>query len=219
LTDPKKTASKMTRADLEALHGFLLKYPTLGLEHPFGRAISERVKQIQTVTLNPGVWFRGLVCRNRTPDPQDFLPPDPCRIMVPEQRFNHQGQRVFYLSNSERGAALECRDDEDDHRNVWIQRLHASTLRNIIDLTSAESNDHVVIEAAMYCADVTDDVKRPSHLQPEYFVPRFLADCARLAGAAGLLVPSVEEGTNLVLFRWDDDQIHAEGKPQRFQSR
>jgi hypothetical protein len=205
------------RADLDALHCFLREYPTLALAHPLGHAISERLKQIQTVVVESSVWFRGLVCTNGAPDPQDFLPPDPCRIVVPEQRFNHQGQRVFYLSNGERGAALECRDDGDDNRDIWIQRFRTAALSKILDLASAASgSDQIVIEAATYCGEAPDDIKRPPHLQPEYSVPRFVADCARLASASGLLAPSVEEGTNLVLFQWNDHEVRPEGKPQKF---
>jgi RES domain-containing protein len=202
---------------LDGLHGFLAEYPTLGLEHPLGRAIHEQVKQTRPVTLGPSVWFRGLACSaSSAPRANDFLPPDPHRIAVPEQRFNHQGQRVFYLSDSARGAALECR--EEDEREIWVQSFRAGVLGHILDLASAGGDRNgVVVEAATYSGDAEDGIKRPLHLQPQYLVPRFLADCARSAGVAGLLVPSVEEGTNLVLFRWDDRQVRAEGEPEMFE--
>ena len=44
---------------------------------------------------------------------------------------------------------------------------------------------------------------------------RFVAECAREAGAHGLLVPSTKEGSNLVLFTWRDQDISAEGEPQQ----
>ena len=66
---------------LDGLHGFLAEYPTLGLEHPLGRAIHEQVKQTRPVTLGPSVWFRGLACSaSSAPRADDFLPPDPRRI-------------------------------------------------------------------------------------------------------------------------------------------
>src|SRR5205814_9367902 len=99
--------------------------------------------------------------------------------------------------------ALECRDDEEDE--IWVQRFRAGALSHILELASAGRNgNELVVEAATYCGEVADGIKRPPHLQSQYLVPRFLADCARSADVAGLLVPSVEEGTNLVLFRWDD---------------
>jgi RES domain-containing protein len=216
-------ATEADRADgrkLDELHLFLVEHPTLGLAHPAGSEISQAIKQIALITLAPGPWFRGLVCKNGAPTPQDFSPPDPRRIVVPEQRFNQQGQRVFYLSNSERGAALECRDASDDQRHIWIQRFEIAALEDILDLCSADSaSNAVLIEAATYCGDAANGIKRPPDAQPQYLLPRFVADCARLSGAAGLLAPSVEEGTNLVLFRWNDRQVRPESEPWRFSSK
>jgi hypothetical protein len=199
---------------LADLHAFLGQFPFLGLRHDLGRAIDEQARRLPRITLDERTWFRGMVAEKRKAlRSRDFLPPNPRRVTVPEQRFNHQGQRVFYLSNMAKGAALECREDQNDR--IFVQEFRVAPLDGILDLcTGPEEN--LPIAAATFCGEVRDDIKRPPHLKPQYMVPRFVADCARQAGARGLLVASVEEGTNLVLFHWEDADIELVGDPLPF---
>lgn len=157
-------------------------------------------------------WFRALDAAKAkgAPELNDFLPPDPDKVQVPEQRFNHQGEAVFYLADTARGAALEC--DVDDGKPVWVQRIRLAKLERILDLTG----DHSLLKcAAIFCGSKEPNVCRPDDLQPQYRVPRFVAECARHAGACGLLAPSAKSGTNLVLFRWERNDFAVEGGPQK----
>lgn len=53
-----------------------------------------------------------------------------------------------------------------------------------------------------------------SEWKPQYFLPRYIADCARQAGFKGIIFESPRHfGSNLVLFEWDNDQVHAKGDP------
>jgi len=57
-------------------------------------------------------------------------------------------------------------------------------------------------------------VKRRGGWKPEYFVPRFIADCARASGFAGIRFQSPRHyDRNLVLFAWSDDGLIPEGEP------
>jgi hypothetical protein len=50
--------------------------------------------------------------------------------------------------------------------------------------------------------------------KPQYFVTRFIADCARLRGLNGIMYNSTRSyGTNIVLFNEVDDFITPKGKP------
>ena len=56
---------------------------------------------------------------------------------------------------------------------------------------------------------------RDSPWKPEYFVPRYIADCAREAGFKAIRFQSARAyGTNIVLFEWDDASIRPLGEPQ-----
>jgi RES domain-containing protein len=198
-------------ASLAAFHRFLTDLPFLGLADEVGVAIADSVRSLATRSLDQRTWFRGLVVHEGQPTARDFFPPDPRQVMVPEQRFNHQGQRVFYLSDSARGAALECREKDDER--IWIQEFRVPALDGIADL---RCSDALLAAAATFCGEAREDIQRPRHLQPQYMVPRFVADCVRQAGIRGFLVPSVQEGTNLVLFRWTDDDVRPVGAPVKF---
>lgn len=215
---------------LDDFHQFLYRFPSLGLAHPLGREIHERLRQLPLIALEAKSWYRGIEQKTK-PKFDDFLPLDPARVAVPEQRFNHQGERVFYLANTARGAALEC--SEENSKPIWVQRIRIARAEKILDVTknstgsmavreesnSKTSRPHVLpvdflISAATYCGP-REPICRPEHLKPEYRVPRFVSECARQAGAHGLLVPSTKEGTNLVLFTWRDEDVTAEGQPQK----
>jgi RES domain-containing protein len=198
-------------ATLADFHRFLTEFPFLGLADEVGAAIARAVGALPTRDLEERTWFRGLAVSKGEPSARTFFPPDPRQVMVPEQRFNHQGQRVFYLSDSPRGAALECREKDDER--IWVQKFLVPALDGIADL---RCSDALLAAAATFCGEARDDIQRPPHLQPQYMVPRFVADCVRQAGIRGILVPSVQEGTNLVLFRWNDGDIRPVGAPVKF---
>src|SRR5438309_7902113 len=109
--------------DLADFHAFLGRFPSLGLAHQLGRDIRDHLREVPLSSLGTSSWYRGVEEKDErgTPGFEDFLPPDPGRVALPEQRFNHQGERVLYLAESVRGAALEC--SEDSKRSVWTQRM------------------------------------------------------------------------------------------------
>lgn len=194
--------------NLAEFHTFLARYPSLALEHEVGQAIRDQLQRSPVVALDPKSWYHG-VEQEHKPIFRDFLPLDPTQVAVPEQRFNNQGERAFYLSDSSRGAARECANEEAE--NVWVLRIGVARIEKILDLTGSPT---LLTQAATYCGQ-PEPVCRPPHLKPEYRVPRFVADCARHAGLHGLLVPSTKEGTNLVLFVWRDEDLTPEGEPQQ----
>lgn len=196
--------------DFAGFHSFLFRFPSLGLAHELGREIRDNMREQPLISLPARSWYRGVEEKDQrgTPGFEDFLPPDPHSVAVPEQRFNHQGERVFYLAESARGAALEC---SEEGKTVWTQRIRIAGADRILDLTG---DPDLVSEAATYSGEL-ERLCRPPHLKPEYRVPRFVAECARYAGVNGLLVPSTKEGTNLVLFTWRDEDVSPQGEPQR----
>jgi hypothetical protein len=45
------------RPDLEAFRSFLIRYPMLGGQHPFGRALFEAIRRATEFSLEPAIWF------------------------------------------------------------------------------------------------------------------------------------------------------------------
>ncbi len=64
--------------------------------------------------------------------PDDFLPPDPEKIPIPEGRYNHAGQAYWYLANSDCGAAAEVTGQGE--RLAWIQRFQIDELADVLDV-------------------------------------------------------------------------------------
>src|SRR5437660_9556261 len=114
--------------DLADFHAFLYRFPSLGLAHEQGHEIRDHLRQIPLMSLDQRSWYRGIEQKQK-PSFHDFLPPEPQKVELPEQRFNHQGERVFYLAESARGAALECADDQG--AIVWVQRIRVAGAEKI----------------------------------------------------------------------------------------
>lgn len=150
---------------------------------------------------------------------------DPRLIKISEGRFNHFGQRVFYLANSEQGAAKEALENPGD---VWLQKFQIIRATKILDLTfapleeAASSNllafgeNDLLAVGLLYGRELSTVVERDKGWKPECFVPRYIADCARLEGFKGIKYKSSRfHLENLVLFAWDDTFIKPHGTPYR----
>ena len=64
---------------------------------------------------------------------------------------------------------------------------------------------------------LSQKVLRKDGWKPEYFIPRFFADCAKHSGFSGIKYQSARWlRENLVLFSWLDSDIEPIGDPVRF---
>lgn len=205
---------------------FLEKYPYLGLEHELGSEIRKAVKSLPQYEVENRVGYRARSVDSVVKTSADMYPPDPRLIKISEGRFNHFGQRVFYLANSENGAAKEALDKPGE---VWLQKFQIIRATKILDLTFAPleeaassdllpvgENDLLAV-GLLYGRELSTVVERDKGWKPEYFVPRYIADCARLEGFKGIKYKSSRfHLENLVLFAWDDTFIKPQGRPYRF---
>jgi len=135
-----------------------------------------------------------------------------------EGRFNHYGQRVFYLASARCGARAETVQPRR-RAIVWVQHWRVRRFRGLLDLAGAvrppEATGAPLLTAGL---NAVFDWLRPdpeSPWKPEYFVPRFVADTARAAGFRGILHCSTAfEAYNAVLFAWTRREIAPEGEPE-----
>jgi hypothetical protein len=189
-------------------------YPYLGCDHPFGRHILEEIPRFPAITISDESWWRA-----RKPEGAqrfsaiDLYPPE---APSSEGRYSHYGQQVFYLASTAEAAGREVLKDNEGL--FWAQKFRVRDIPQILDLYHYvdEQDDHVSILA--FGLDHTDVHREPANprspWKPQYFLPRFIADCARRNGYQGIQFQSrAHDDRNLVLFQWSESQIEPIGDP------
>lgn len=117
----------------DEFYEFLEKHPYLGLAHELGAELHERVESLPQCTLKDEVWYRARrVNRSKLLTVRDMYPPDPAEVEIPEGRYNHFGQCVFYLAEEKEGAAQEALGDEGGL--AWVQAFRLRKIKRILDL-------------------------------------------------------------------------------------
>lgn len=201
---------------------FLHKYPMSGMAHRFGRRLLRELIRAPHFTLPGGQWFRAKMqaehCSSLAP-----------REFVGDQRYNSSGHPFFYLANDPKCAAVELLANEEADV-AWVQAFDLDTLEDVLDLRPWNAEDdrvldgegnydpkHPLLLVALLYSDLLlltpqMEGKGVRH-KPEYLMPRFVSDAARLAGFSAILFRSVRyDGDNLVVFK-EDWQPKPHGEP------
>lgn len=197
---------------IEEFGEFLAKYPYLGADHDLGKELLLKITEFPSIDIEGEFWWRARKpIGGKLLKPKDMRPP---KYAEAEGRFNHFGQSVFYLA-SEKEAALKEILDEDECI-AWVQRFKVKEAKNILDLSAFISvNEEYPILALGLNIELPSMIPdKESPWKPEYFVPRFIADCAKLKGFNGIKFKSEKHyKDNLVIFAWDSSSIKPMGKP------
>ena len=147
----------------------------------------------------------------------DMYPPDPEAIGIPEGRYNHFGQQVFYLAASRDAALAETFDD--DEGIAWLQEFCLTSIADVMKLdididADPESTTDVLAFGLMFSGALDRPAARPVGWRPEYLVPRFVADCAKASGFTSISFTSRRHSSrNLVLFSYSADSVVPVGDP------
>jgi hypothetical protein len=197
---------------------FLSRYPYLGAAHNLGREIRRMIAAYEVTEVEPASWWRARRAEGaRLFVTKDMLPPDE-QSVVSEGRFNHYGQRVFYLARDAETALAETLDHEKNEALAWVQEFKIPGISGVLDLIKPDWHEEERVPLlALGLLSHMDRLAPPrgSPWKPEYFVPRYIADCAKEAGFKGIRFRSARAyGTNLVLFEWDERVVEAVGEPQ-----
>jgi hypothetical protein len=207
----------------EEFYHFLSEFPYLGVQYELGKQLLNRIQELPKDKIVNSTFYRARKIENaKLMSTQDMYPPDPYKNAIPEGRFNHFGQRVFYLAASQEGAAREVLDE--DEMLVWLQEFRLKNFENILDLSPGYLDEppleiDQIAFGLIYGGVLQREVKRLSGWKPEYFIPRYIADCARKCGFSGIQFRSTKHNSNnLVLFLHPDqlpstDLIEAVGNP------
>lgn len=199
-------AKRKYQQPFEEFETQIIATPYLGLKHPLGRKILRELKRgILEVTEANGKFYRA-----RKADPKnypftskDMMAPD---LGIPsEGRYNHHGHSHFYISENERTAEAEVIQDTEEEIEIFIQEFETiNPITNILDLS------HELYEINLKTPPLLVTLfnfieKRKNHnknYKPDYYVPRFIADCAKDAGFNGIKYISAvnHNGFNIVLF-------------------
>ncbi|MCZ6626005.1 MAG: RES domain-containing protein [Deltaproteobacteria bacterium] len=192
---------------------FLQRVPYLGANHPLGKAILRTIKKFPKRSVERRSWFRGRrVVDGRSISTDDLRPPDPEQIAIPEGRFNHYGQAYWYLASTAEAASAEV--VRAGWKMAWIQEWSIDHLDGVLDLRPWSPDDDgafdddgrpkevPLLAVAMIFGDqITSMPARSEGWKPEYLVPRFLADAAKLNDFSAILFKSPRHyDENLVVF-------------------
>lgn len=199
---------------------WLTKHPYLGAHHELGREFIAGIPEFPARSWEDSqTWFRSRPAWGcELPQPEDLGPPtDPPQS---EGRFSHHGQVVFYLADDEKTAAAEALGRPEGI--TWIQEYSLTSIEGLLDLNGIQGPDDVegapILAAGMNWTRAHTEEAPSSEWKPQYFLPRFIADCARAAGYSGIVYPSTRfYGECLVLFDWQVDSISAIGRPRLLQ--
>ena len=213
----QKRLRKKYASALKSFGEFLEKYPYLGMRHKLGKEIFNSISNFSKVTIENELWWRARKADGaKRFTHKDLMPP---KHSNKEGRFNHFGQSCFYLASTKEAAQIEALEKRE-HLS-WIQQFKILKINSILDLSriGCSSDDAPKLSWFLNIKFRTATQSRSNIWKPQYFIPRFVADCARAQDFSGILF----EGTrhkerNLVLFDWVE-KIKPVGKPKVVQFR
>ena len=100
----------------------------------------------------------------------------------------------------------------------WVQQFTIKEVSNLLDLSSyvsAEEDDPILALGLINVKLPSIVPNKKSPWKPEYFIPRFIADCAKHQGFGGVIFNSPKHyESNLVLFNWDEHSILPINRPR-----
>ncbi len=172
----------------EDFYEFIQKHPYLGATHSIGKEIHERITEYARTTIKNETWYRARSIKDgKTLDIKDLKAPNPKKHEIGEGRFNHYGQSFLYLASTKEGAAAEVLKTKESV--AWVQRFKIAKLPNILDITNTDASVSaglpVILVGLLHTRVLRENAKREKGWVPEYFMPRYVADCARSAGFNG----------------------------------
>lgn len=205
---------------IKALQELLQEYPSLGLLNPLSKKLHKVITEGKVLTSNiSGEWFRARKVKNSSVFRCDDMEAAPVGL-ARDGRYHHAGQSVLYLAETEETAVHEVLEFNDDSALVWIQEYKIISIDNILDLASSLDELGPEISELLVALISSDALHekvedRKNNWKPQYFLTRFIADCAKSAGYNGIRYMSTRGySDNVVIFKWNDENLKSVGKPR-----
>lgn len=172
------------------------KTPFLLLTHTFARQVFEAITSLSQQTLSEP--FDMQLFRARILEPGyvstiadfDFPPTE----FVQDGRYNHAGDSVLYLANTEK----VCRAEMRGSALLKIASFNFCAQLKILDLMTPHESDHKfadLLSFVSFSALVSAQSNDNGFHRPEYIFSRFIKDCAFQAGYNAIKYPSTRIGS------------------------
>lgn len=205
--------------EVEAFLKSLEAYPLLALKNKFAKRINKEIKEKKLPIISvEGNFFRARRVENSEVVSSNKMYNPPLGKPT-EGRFNHAGQSHLYLANEKIAAIKEVTKDEKTLL-VWYQEFEIfEKVDGILDLSFDWSNLTPSTSTLLISLNVKNSIGRSDgnkeNWKPDYFLTRFIMDCAKNNGYNGIKYNSSRESFSfdIVLFYPDKIKIKPIGNP------
>ncbi len=201
-------------------HDFLADYASLGLQHRLGRQLFKALGDLPRYEIGMAAFYAARQVINGAPArSEDFQSHSAAHARF----YQHAGQQVYVLTDSEAGAAREVLARNE--KIVWLQKFQLARCKGMLDLSRMLAEGASPLAAPLiyglcYRGEINTSADHAARNQTAGLVPRFLADCARMHSFNGLRTKSLQHhANNLILFNWPADVLEPKGEPYWFDLR
>lgn len=205
--------------EVREFENLIESFPLLAYQNKFAKRIYKEIKEKKLpITSVNGKFYRARKVENSEviSSKKMYNPP----LGKPEEgRFNHAGQSHLYLSNNKETSIKEVVSDEHSLL-VWCQEFEITEkINDILDLSFDWSLLTPSTSTLLLSLKVHDSISRSDrnrlNWKPDYYLTRYIMDCAKSNGFNGIKYNSVKDSYNfdVVLFFPDKIQIETIGNP------
>lgn len=214
-----KKAEKKYGKRIKDFQRYLEKSPMLGFQHSFGRKIYKEIEldNIKTTAVE-GEFFRARAVKSSEILTSKKMAKAPSGKPT-EGRFNHSGQSHLYLANDMETALKEVAITEDPLL-AWCQLFSLDKpITKILDLSFDWTELSLSTSALLLSLKMENAIDKTGgnkeFWRPDYFLTRYIMDCAIALGYNGIKYNSTKEftGYNIVIFKPENHSIKPIGKP------
>jgi len=206
-------------SDVRELEDLLESYPLLAYKNKLAKRIYKEIKEkILPKTSIKGNFYRARKVENSEVISSNKMFNAPIGRQG-EGRFNHSGQSHLYMASDKKTSIKEVTSEKKSIL-VWNQEFKISTeVNDILDLSFDWSNLTPSTSTLLLSLKVFDSIGRTDrnlyNWNPDYFLTRYIMDCAKSLGYNGIRYNSVKESNafNIVLFYPDKIDIKPIGNP------
>lgn len=197
----------------------LARTPLLAYSHKFGRRLFKELEKTEfPITNIEGVFYRAREAKNSEVLSKEMMMNPP--VGKPhEGRYNHSGQSHLYIS-SNCNTAIEEVIGLDEDKIVWSLEINIGRVDKILDLsfdwTQTTPQTSPIYFSLCGPNFINQFERNHEHWKPDYFLTRYIMDCAKMLGYNGIKYNSTKASyiDNVVLFYPEncDIQVHDEPK-------
>jgi len=202
LTRLETTGRTVYEKQVKGLEEILTSFPFLALSNKFGRKLFKEIEgsKLNTTQIE-GEFFRARRVKPSTVVRRRDLLEAPLGKSL-EGRFNHAGQSHLYLSSEQETAKLEVAKGDC---KICCQRWIIEPIDKVLDLTLDWDETSPSTSASLVALNLGNSLTRfdrnVKNWRPDYFITRFIMDCAKSLGYLGIKFNSARGfGFNVVLF-------------------